>query len=259
MKLKLSQLSTKLKLKLSLAKLNYSEKLMSNRMKDVEVLTGQKIHLENKVKAFQSVVDEHKKNVKLLSEANLMVKYLEEEKRDLLKEIRNVSDLQKRIKFLEAEIKKFNKHKLNYVEVQEHGTPGSLQSVAAEFCDKDSATNSSLGHVANVKPTDTGRLNIIDAAEETSSVYVSRVTEVQAVDDVVISSERFTSSHKRNESSIETDLDSEDDKRERRRHKSKNIKKKKVSKSKAEENDRGRESKRHRKSCMLSSASRSRD
>ena len=49
MKLKLSQLSTKLKLKLSLAKLNYSEKLMSNRMKDVEVLTGQKIHLENGV------------------------------------------------------------------------------------------------------------------------------------------------------------------------------------------------------------------
>merc|ERR1719233_2152317 len=73
-----------------IAKLNCSEKLLSNRVKDVEVLTDQKIHLENEVKALQSVVDEHNNNAKLLSAANLRVRYLEDEKRDLLKEIRNV-------------------------------------------------------------------------------------------------------------------------------------------------------------------------
>jgi len=265
-------------------KLNSLEKLMFNKVKDVEILTDQKIHLENEVKALQGVVDEHKKNVKLLSEANLMVKYLEEEKRDLLKEVRNVSDLQKRIRFLEAETKKLNNRKLN--DVKEQGTPGSLkktavdnpdpkyidailkrisyndikhlESVAAEFSEKDGAKDSSLLREASTNSSDTGRLNIITTAEETPVEHVSRITEVQAVEDVVISSEGFKSSHKRNKSAIKPDLDSEDDKTEMRRHKSKKSMKNKVSKSKKEEYERRRESKRHRERSIFSSASRSR-
>merc|ERR1719233_766572 len=114
-------------------KLNSLEKLMSNRVKDVQVLTDQKKHLDNEMKALQSFVDEHKKDAQLLSEANLKVKYLEDEKRDLLKEIRNVSDLQKRIKFLEAESKNLNNCKLN--DVEEHGTTGSHKKTIIEIPD----------------------------------------------------------------------------------------------------------------------------
>merc|ERR1712083_1138680 len=127
-------------------------------------------------------------------------------------EIRNVSDLQKRIKFLEAETRKLNNCKLN--EVEECGTPGSrkktvfeipdpkdidailkrinyndmkhLKSVAAEFCEKESEMNRSFIHEANEKSSDTGKLSKVKVAEETPDVDVSKITEVQAVDDVVV-------------------------------------------------------------------------
>merc|ERR1712025_496245 len=89
-------------------KINSADKTIFTRESEFKELLDQKLMLESELKTLQLVVDEHKKDNQLLSDANFKIKSLQEEKSDLMKEIRKVSELQKKIKLLEAEKKIFS-------------------------------------------------------------------------------------------------------------------------------------------------------
>jgi len=108
-------------------KLNFSEKLVFTKENDFLALKDQQLILESKLRISQRKIDDFEKdNIKFV-EANLKVKCLEDEKKDLLKEIRKVSELQKKVKFLEAKLKKYYNF---YKKQTEQQQPEELESTS---------------------------------------------------------------------------------------------------------------------------------
>merc|ERR1719186_2102302 len=109
-------------------KLNFSEKLLFSKENDYLALKDQQLLLESKQRTSQKKIEGFEKdNVKFV-EANLKVKCLEDEKHDLLKEIRKVSELQKKVKILESKLKKYFKFYKKQTSLSEHTEEEKLES-----------------------------------------------------------------------------------------------------------------------------------
>jgi len=105
-------------------KINFSEKLVFTKENDYLALKDQQLILESNLRISKRKIDDYEKdNIKFV-EANLKVKCLEDEKKDLLKEIRKVSELQKKVKFLEAKLKKY----YNFYQKQTEQEPEELEN-----------------------------------------------------------------------------------------------------------------------------------
>merc|ERR1719186_2000502 len=109
-------------------KLNFSEKLLFSKENDYLALKDQQLLLESKQRTSQKKIEEFEKDNLKFVEANLKVKCLEDEKQDLLKEIRKVSELQKKVKILESKLKKYFNFYKKQTSLSEHTEEEKLES-----------------------------------------------------------------------------------------------------------------------------------
>merc|ERR1719186_1504167 len=109
-------------------KLNFSEKLLFSKENDYLALKDQQLLLESKQRTSQKKIEEFEKDNLKFVEANLKVKCLEDEKHDLLKEIRKVSELQKKVKILESKLKKYFNFYKKQTSQSEHTDDKNLET-----------------------------------------------------------------------------------------------------------------------------------